>query len=146
MTKEQQIKELRSPDEMQVAYPLILQLNPGLTAEAYMTMLREMIPNSYRMVGIFEGEACIAASGFWINTKLFSGRYIEIDNFVVDPQYRNRQVGKQLLDWILEEGKRNKCNIAVLDAYTENDKAHKFYFREGFFIRGYHFYKDLKTH
>ena len=31
----------------------------------------------------------------------------------------------------------------MLDAYVENFKAHKFYYREGFIARGFHYLKKL---
>ena len=137
------IKEITTHSRMLAQYPLIQQLNPTMEPATYEQLLYQMLPNGYRMVCIFEGEACVGLSGFWISTKLYSGKYLEIDNFVIDAPYRSKQLGKQLLDWLEAEAKHHNCQTVMLDAYATNYSAHKFYYREGFHIKGYHFYKAL---
>lgn len=122
---------------------LIQQLSPQITEVSYKAMLQEMVPHNYFQAAVYKADACIAVSGYWLGTKLYSGKYIEIDNFVVDEAWRGKAVGKQLLDWMLDEGRRNGCTYAMLDAYVENFKAHHFYYREGFFARGFHYLKKL---
>ncbi len=124
-------------------YLLIKQLSPQLTEDQYTTLLGEMVPNNYFQAAAYEGDNCVAVSGYWICTKLYSGKYIEIDNFVVDHHHRGKNVGKLLLDWMLEEGRKNGCKTAMLDAYVENFRAHHFYYREGFIARGFHYLKAL---
>lgn len=134
------IKEL-SKEEMLKQLPLIHQLSPNIELADYERMLTDMIKHSYRMVGVFDGDKCIGVSGFWICTKLYSDKYLEPDNVVIDKDYRSKGVGKLLLDWLTEEAKRNHCKTMMLDAYLENTAGHKFYLREGFIARGYHFLK-----
>ncbi len=82
-------------------------------------------------------------SGFWINTKIWCGKYIEPDNVVIDRNYRSAGIGKMLMDWIMLEGKKLGCKTSVLDSYVSSDKARRFYFREGYIIKGFYFYKDI---
>jgi ribosomal protein S18 acetylase RimI-like enzyme len=137
------IKELTTHSQMLAQHSLILQLNPAMELATYEQLLYQMLPNGYRMVCIFDGETCVGLSGFWINTKLYSGKYLEIDNFIVDARYRSKQLGKQLADWLQTEAQKHNCQTIMLDAYTSNHNAHRFYFREGFHIKSYHFYKSL---
>ncbi|MEJ8758346.1 GNAT family N-acetyltransferase [Pontibacter sp. H259] len=137
------IKELTTLSQMLEQYSLIRQLNPAMELGTYEQLLTQMLPNGYRMVGIFDEDDCVGLSGFWINTKLYSGKYLEIDNFVVDDRYRSQQLGKQLADWLQAEALQHNCQTIMLDAYTSNHQAHRFYFREGFHIKSYHFYKSL---
>lgn len=95
------------------------------------------------MVGVFDGKKCIGISGFWIATKLYSDKYIEPDNVVIDKNYRSKGVGKKLFKWLEKEGKCNGCKTIMLDAYVENFSGHKFYWREGYTARGFHFLKRL---
>lgn len=117
---------------------------PTLTEEHYQKDLEAMIPVGYSQVAVFDGDNCIGISGFWINTKLYSGKYLEMDNVVVLPEYRSKGIGKLLCDWCEVKAKENDCKVLMLDAYLENEKAHRFYEREGFFKRGYHFLKHIK--
>src|ERR1051325_5180295 len=94
-----------SKAEMFLQLPLINQLSPDITQKDYERMLEDMLKNGYRMIGIFEKEVCVGISGFWIGTKLYSDKYLEPDNVVVDKNYRSNGIGKLLLDWLTEEAK-----------------------------------------
>ena len=131
-------------DHMMEHYELLRQLSPQLTRDKCRLMLEDMLKHGYRMVGMLDGDKCIGLSGFWISTKLYSGKYVELDNVVIDKDHRSKGIGKLLCDWVVEEGKKAGCEMAMLDAYVENKDAHRFYFREGFIIRGFHFLKKLQ--
>jgi GNAT superfamily N-acetyltransferase len=143
MTSSIEIREMITAEEMHSCYPLLLQLKPDLKKEEYERMIAEMRIHGYRQVAAFESGKCIGLSGFWINTKIYCGKYIEPDNVVIDSSSRSKGVGKLLCDWIMDEGKKQGCVTAVLDAFVENSGAHRFYFREGFVVRGFHFLKKL---
>ena len=137
------LRELETYEEMLPHLSLINQLNPGLNKEDYARMLREMLKQGYRMVAVFDEERCVGLSGFWIGTKLYCDKYLEPDNVVIDKEYRSKGIGKLLLDWLEIEARKNSCRMLMLDAYSENFAGHKFYFREGFILRGFHFLKKL---
>ena len=124
-------------------YPLIRQLSPGVTEERYAHLLDDMLAHGYRMAAVFEGGACIGLSGFWVSTKIYSGRYMELDNVVIDAAHRSRGIGKILYDFLYEIAVREGCEMLMLDAYMENEKAHTFYEREGFVKRGFHFLNQV---
>ncbi|MCJ8163856.1 GNAT family N-acetyltransferase [Pontibacter sp. E15-1] len=138
------VQEIRGLEPMLAQYRLVQQLNPSMPKERYKELLQQMLPSGYRMVGAFnEAGACVGLSGFWVGTKLYSGKYLEPDNFVVDAAYRSAGVGKLLSDWMLEEAQRLHCDTVMLDAYVTNGPAHRFYFREGFHVKSFHFFKSL---
>ena len=137
------IKKCTTLAEMLPHLALIQKLSPQLTAETYAALLADMVGHNYFQCALYDGDTCIAVSGYWICTKLYSGKYLEIDNFIVDDAERGRGLGKQLLDWMLNEARANGCQTAMLDAYVENFRAHHFYYREGFIARGFHYLKKL---
>ena len=137
------IHKLSAISEMLPQLALIKQLSPQLTEESYRAMLQDMVPHNYFQVIAVEEGTPVAVSGYWIGTKLYSGKYLEIDNFVVHERHRSKGVGKLLLDWMLQEGRENGCKMAMLDAYVENFKGHHFYYREGFIARGFHYLRPL---
>lgn len=141
MQTELMIREMTGTAEMLEQLPLLQLLTPELTESRAEKMLKEMTDQGYRMIGAFSGKQCIGLSGIWINTKLYSGKYLEIDNFVVDPDYRSSGIGKKLMMEIEKTARLNQCECIMLDAYTHNNSAHKFYIREGFQIKGFHFIK-----
>jgi len=138
-----QLRILTQKHEMLPLLPLIQQLSPGLTLERYTDLLDDMLAHGYRMVAVFEGETCTGLSGFWVITKIYSGKYLEMDNVVVDVAHRSKGIGKLMSDFLSDLARREGCETMMLDAYLENEKAHAFYEREGFTKRGYHFLKRL---
>ncbi len=122
---------------------IIQQLQTHLTLEEYKQLLPEMLSKGYGQVAVFDNNKCIGISGYWINTKLYSGKYLEMDNVIIDEQYRSKGIGKLLCEWCLNKAKANNCKTILLDAYVENEKAHRFYEREGFIKRGFHFLKRI---
>lgn len=138
-----ELRRLTTVADMLPHWRLIVQLTPGLTQEAYARMLPEMVAHNYFQVGAFQGEECVALSGYWIGHKLYCGKYLEIDNFVVDEAHRSSGVGSVLLVWLEAVAHRKGCSLMMLDAYVENFNAHRFYYRHGFHARGYHYLKHL---
>jgi GNAT superfamily N-acetyltransferase len=118
-------------------------LYPNMTIERYEGFLLDMISKSYKQVAVFDGETCVGLSGFWFGTKLWTGKYIEIDNFIVHPDFRQKGVGKLISEFIDEKAKELHCTCIVLDAFTGNFPAHRFYYNQGYVPKGFHFIKTI---
>lgn len=137
------LRELTTVEEMLENIEVMRFLYPAFTVEKYESYLVEMIPHNYKQVAIFENEVCVAVSGFWSGTKLWSGKYIEIDNFIVHPDHRSKGLGKMMTDYVDELAKETGCTMIVLDAFTGNFTAHRFYYNQGYVPKGFHFLKIL---
>ena len=137
------IKELSTIPEMVAQYDIMKHLYTNFTIEKYEAYLTEMVPHNYKQVAVFENEKCVALTGFWSGIKLWSGKYIEIDNFIVHPEYRSKGYGKAMTDYINKKALESNCTMIVLDAYTGNFTAHRFYYNQGFVPKGFHFLKIL---
>ena len=122
---------------------IIHHLYPNMSTETYSNYLSQMIPHNYKQLIVLDGENVAGITGFWKGVKLWSGPYMEIDNFVVAPEYRQQGVGKLMTDYIDAKANELEVTMIVLDAYVENFKAHRFYYNQGFAPRGYHFVKMI---
>ncbi|UWY29292.1 GNAT family N-acetyltransferase [Flavobacterium sp. TR2] len=138
-----QIKELTTIEEMAAQIHTIRFLYPNISLEKYEAFLSEMLPHNYIQIAVFEDEACLGLTGCWSATKLWTGKYLEIDNFVVNPEYRSKGIGKMLTDYIEKKAIELNCSSIVLDAFTGNFGAHRFYYNQGYAPRGFHFVKIL---
>ena len=138
-----EIRHLTTVDEMLTTLSVLQAEYPSLTSESYRAMLVEMIPANYGQVAVFENEMCIGVNGYWINTKIWCGRYLELDNIVVHPSHRSKGVGKIMMDYLTELAHEKACQMLALDSYTTNFKAHKLFYNNGFIPRGFHFIKFL---
>jgi GNAT superfamily N-acetyltransferase len=135
--------ELTTVPEMLAQIETMQHLYPNLTLEKYESYLKEMVPHNYKQLAIFEDDVCVGVTGFWTAMKLWTGKYIEIDNFVVHSDYRAQGIGKFMIDYIDAKAKAEGCNAIVLDAFTENFTAHRFYYNQGYVPKGFHFLKIL---
>lgn len=137
------IKELTTISEMLAQLETMQFLYPNLSLEKYEKYLSQMLPHNYIQIGVFEGEECLGITGCWSATKLWTGKYLEIDNFVVNPNQRSKGIGKMLTDYIEQKAIDQDCSSIVLDAFTGNFAAHRFYYNQGYGPKGFHFVKIL---
>ena len=128
---------------MLAQFEMIKHLYSNFTIEKYKDYLEEMIQHNYTQVAVFENEKCLGLTGCWSGTKLWSGKYLEIDNFIVHPEHRSKGIGKMMTDFIDKKAKDTGCTMIVLDAFTENFTAHRFYYNQGYVPKGFHFLKIL---
>ena len=137
------LKELTTKQGMLSNIELMRFLYPTFTVEKYDAYLTEMIPHNYKQIAVFEQDVCVGISGLWSGTKLWSGKYMEIDNFIVHPDHRKKGVGKIMTDYVDAKAKETGCTMIVLDAFTENFTAHRFYYNQGYVPKGFHFLKII---
>lgn len=138
-----EIRELKSKPEMLEHIALLQEMYPNLSVEDYAKDLDDMIPNNYIQVAVFENGECLGLSGVWFGTKLWCGKYIELDNIIVSNKFRSKGVGKLIFDYVQNLGEEMGVSMLSLDSYTTNHKAHKFFYNEGFGPKGFHFIKVL---
>ncbi len=138
-----EIKVLTNIQEMLSHIETMQFLYPNMTIERYESFLTDMIPKNYKQVVVYDKDICVGLSGFWFGTKLWTGKYIEIDNFIVHPDYRKKGIGKLISEFIDEKAKELNCTCIVLDAFTGNFPAHRFYYNQGYVPRGFHFIKTI---
>jgi GNAT superfamily N-acetyltransferase len=124
-------------------FSLIQQLNKIVTEAEYAFALDDMIAHGYRMLIVWEGANAIGLSGFWVSTKIYSGKYMEMDNVVIAESARNQGIGQLMSEYLEKIAREEGCQMMALDAYLENVAAHRFYERQGFVAKGFHFLKKL---
>lgn len=131
--------------ELADALRLLGELNPEMSEEVVKSRLEEILDQHphYQLFGAFDGQEMVGVCSAWIATKVWCGRYLEIDNIVVREDYRSRGVGSQMMDHLELLGREQDCKIVVLDSYTSNHASHRLYHRKGFEIWGFHFVKPV---
>ena len=139
------VRELVDKQEMINNISVLQVLYPSLTLAEYDAELDQMLPHNYGQVGVFDGENCLGISGFWIGTKLWCGKYLELDNIVVVEKYRSQGIGKLIFDFLHKKAMEHDCTMLSLDSYTSNFKAHKFFYNEGYSPKGFHFINILQS-
>ncbi len=120
------------------------QLNPDIPVATLETYLEEMFAlDTYHCFGLYEGETLIGISSGWITVRFYSGKQLEIDNVIIDAAARSKGIGAQFMQLVEEWAAAHDCKTVELNAYVQNSDAHRFYFREGYRILGFHFQKKI---
>lgn len=128
------------PEEL---YPFIKKLNPDIHYKTYKNNLKEMIEAGFKVVAAYDKQKIVGISGFWINTKFYCGKYLEIDSFIVSEEFRRKGIGFKIIDFCIKIAKDNNCQSIVLNAYVDNLDAHKFYDKLNFKTKGMHRVLDI---
>jgi GNAT superfamily N-acetyltransferase len=134
-----------APSDLIVAAGLLTLLNPETPAAVIAARLETILAehSHYQLFGAFVDDKLAGVAGAWIATKIWCGRYLEIDNLVVDPAQRSTGIGGQLIRHLESLALARDCKIVVLDSYTANQPSHRLYHRLGFEIWGFHFIKPI---
>lgn len=138
-----EIRILKTKEEMLNSFQLLLEMYPSLKWEEYDSELNDMIPNNYGQAVVIENEEIIGLTGFWVGTKLWCGKYLELDNVVISSKHRSQGIGQFLFDHMEKMAQEIGCTMLALDSYTSNFKAHKFFYNHGYAPRGFHFINIL---
>ncbi len=136
---------LLGEDDHLAATGLLAHLNPDCPGSTLVERFRTILADHphYHPYGAFLDGRMVGFAGVWIGTRIWSGRYLEVDNLVVHPGHRSLGVGTLLLDHFVALARERDCRMVVLDSYTSNHPSHRLYHRLGFEIWGYHFVKPL---
>ena len=129
------------------AVGLLAHLNPDcpvpVLRDRFATILRDH-PH-YRAIGGFATDGkLLGFAGIWIATKIWCGKYLEVDNLVVHPSHRATGVGTAILRHLEDLARAEDCNLLVLDSYTCNHASHRLYHRLGYEIWGFHFIRQVR--
>ncbi len=135
-----------SVDEWEGVIEILNEIYPNLEKSILFVRWKQMFSYSnYYCWGYFEEDTIIGICGAWITERLYCGKQLEIDNFIVLEEVRSQGIGLQLVEVIEQFAKENDCHTIELNSYVTASKAHKFYFRNGYRILGYHFEKELSS-
>jgi diamine N-acetyltransferase len=138
------IKKLNTKSEIAPCFEILKQHHGHIKKADFLRYIDEILQEkNYQMIGAFVDEKLVAIAGYWVLTRFYSGKYIQIGNMVVSQNQRNGGIGKKLLDFIENEGKKQNCEHFILDSRLDNKNSHLFYEQNGFEVMGYHFMKDL---
>ena len=140
MTGTPDIRIARTDEELAATWPVMRQLRPHLDVAAYISTVKSMEPEGYRVAALRDSSGrVVAVAGYRFMTMLYAGRLLYLDDLVSSEGERSRGYGRALLDWLKNEARQNGCAELQLISHTKREGAHRFYFREGFGIECFEF-------
>jgi GNAT superfamily N-acetyltransferase len=144
MTLQIDIQFLNGRAEFTECFELMKQLRPDLkSAQQLAEQLDRQLHQNYRLMGARQGGIIVGLAGFREMENLLCGRFIYVDDLVVDADVRKLGIGARLLDAVRNEAVSRGCAHLVLDTGLHMPLAQRFYFREGLLAKGMHFVEPL---
>jgi GNAT superfamily N-acetyltransferase len=117
----------------------MFQLRPHLKQAKFIEQVRYQMKEGYQLAFLeLEGQA-VAVAGFRISRCLASGKFLYIDDLVVDELKRSQGYGQQLFQWLIEYARNHDCEHLSLDSGVQRFAAHRFYLMERMNITSHHF-------
>jgi GNAT superfamily N-acetyltransferase len=129
------------PGESRLAHAAMVELGRevGSPHDFAIRVDRELRPEGYRLIGVFEGEEQAAATaGFRTRHDLVHGRHLFIDDLATRAAFRRRGHASAMLDWLKAEARRQGCLYLTLESGVNRHDAHRLYLRHGMDITSYH--------
>ncbi|MEH1950967.1 MAG: GNAT family N-acetyltransferase [Nostoc sp.] len=124
-------------------FPVISQLRPHLEQDNFVEQVRHQMKEGYQLVFLEVEEQAVAVAGFRISNCLASGKFLYIDDLVVDELKRSHSYGKQLFQWLIEYARNHDCKHLSLDSGVQRFAAHRFYLMQRMSMTSHHFSMEL---
>lgn len=119
-------------------------LRPHLDdAERYQAQLHRQAAQGYRLLAALEEGEVVGLAGYRELENLLYGRFLYVDDLVVQPARQRDGLGYRLLAAVRSEALDRGCSHLILDTGLHMPLAQRFYFRQGLLARGLHFAERL---
>jgi GNAT superfamily N-acetyltransferase len=105
--------------------------------------MEAMRHEGWEIIGIFDGERCIATIFYRIGMRLFFGKMMQLDSLYIDPAFRRRKLGEKIFQWVEQKAREEECRRIILESTSENFTGHQFFYKQGYFVRGFVLVKPL---
>jgi len=132
-----------SDEAIAACFPVMRQLRAHIEPDEFLRCVREQETQGYRLVALWDEGVVVAVAGFRIGSNLAWGRYLYVDDLVVDEKRRSNGHGSILLDWLRRHARESFCTQLHLDSGMARKDAHRFYAGRGMTKAGYHFVEAL---
>ena len=139
-----EVKLCTTETDIQKCWEVLLELRPHLTANDFISTVKEMMREGYQLAFIEEDGTAVAAIGYRYLQYLYNGKHIYIDDLSTLPAARGKGYAGKLLDFVEAEAKAKGYKAVTLDSGYQRLDAHRLYLNKGFVLSSHHFSKTLK--
>lgn len=134
----------RTDEEITSCFNVMVELRPHLTPESFVARVKRQMADGYRLAYLADAGKVVCCAGFRILENLAWGRFLYVDDLVTVKERQGAGFGSTMLQWLIEEAKRQGCAEFHLDSGTWRTEAHSFYFKHKMVIKSFHFSLPLK--
>jgi GNAT superfamily N-acetyltransferase len=132
MTPTIETKDIEQLSDVRVCHAVILQLRPHLSdVESFARQVIRQRDDGYRLSAAWCDGRVVGLIGYRLQENLLYGRFVFVDDLVVDEAFRRHGVGAQLLSVARNYARNTDCQQFVLDTGLHMALAQRFYYRQG---------------
>ncbi|MEH2223425.1 GNAT family N-acetyltransferase [Nostoc sp.] len=124
-------------------FSVISQLRPQLEQTKFVEQVRYQMKEGYQLAFLEVEKQAVAVAGFRISNCLALGKFLYIDDLVVDELKRSHSYGQELFQWLIEYARNHECKHLSLDSGVQRFAAHRFYLMQRMNITSHHFSMEL---
>ncbi|WP_289792254.1 GNAT family N-acetyltransferase [Chlorogloeopsis sp. ULAP01] len=119
------------------------QLRLHLQKTEFVEQVRHQMKEGYKLAFLQIQEQVLAVAGFRVSTCLASGKFLYIDDLVVDELNQSQGYGQNLFQWLIEYAQNHQCQHLSLDSGVQRFTDHRFYLMQRMNITSHHFSIEL---
>lgn len=127
-----------SEEELKLCFPTFKELRPHLTEKNFIEQVKRQKDQTYRIIAIKHNAIVPGAAGFRFAEFLAWGKVLYVDDLTTLPEHRGKGYASEIMDWLIEYAKANKCRGLHLDTGHHRHSARKLYLKKGLNITSHH--------
>lgn len=113
--------------EIQRCFPVMQQLVPTLEQDQFLKHVRNKENYGYTLLALENDNEIIGVSGVRFYAYFAIGKFLIIDDFVIDKKQHRNGWGTKMFHDIAAFAKENNCSEIHLESSTDLTQAHRFY-------------------
>jgi len=133
------IRLAETDSEILECFPVMFQLRPHLEQSKFVEQIQQQMKEGYQLAFLEVEGITVGVAGFRISMCLASGKFLYVDDLVVDKLNRSQGYGQQLFQWLVKYAKEHDCQELSLDSGVHRFDAHRFYLMQRMSITGHSF-------
>lgn len=136
-------REIAEPQWLSSAERVHRQLRPQLPVD-YPEKMRQVFRDGGEMCLAVRADRVVGVAIFREFENTHIGRRFYVDDLVTDESERSTGAGRALIAYLEKVARDRGCPGMDLESGTHRTRAHRFYFREGFFVTAFSFRKEFR--
>ena len=125
--------------EIEKIIPVFKELRPHKTEDELRQLFPIAFQEGYKVAYIGTDQLAFSIIGFRIQTVIFSGKTLKVDDLATLSSQKNKGYAKSLFQWVKEYAKKENCEHINLDSGFHRHDAYKFYLNQGLYVESLHF-------
>ena len=119
--------------------PVFKELRPHRTEDELRYLFPIAFQEGYKVAYIGTDQLAFSVLGFRIDTCIFSGKTLNVDDLATLSSEKNKGYAGRLFQWVKEYAKKESCEHLSLDSGFHRRDAYKFYLNQGLYVESLHF-------